>query len=56
MVSKVRGHFTRFQGELTLATDPLASSVTATIELAWMRRRLRCRTRCISLNSLKMLP
>ena len=34
MVSKVRGHFTRFQGELALAPDPLASSVTATIELA----------------------
>ena len=33
MVSKVRGHFTRFQGELTLASDPLASSVTAIIEL-----------------------
>src|SRR6266498_3574194 len=29
MVSKVRGHFTRFQGELTLDPDPLASSVTA---------------------------
>src|SRR4029453_10800443 len=34
MVSKVRGHFTRFQGELTLTPDPLASSVTATIEVA----------------------
>jgi polyisoprenoid-binding protein YceI len=34
MVNKVRGHFTRFQGELTLNPDPLASSVTATIELA----------------------
>ena len=34
MVSKVRGHFTRFQGELALAPDPLASPVTATIELA----------------------
>jgi len=34
MVSKVRGHFTRFQGELTLDPDPLASSVTATIELS----------------------
>jgi polyisoprenoid-binding protein YceI len=34
MVSKVRGHFTRFQGELALAPDPLASSVAATIELA----------------------
>jgi polyisoprenoid-binding protein YceI len=34
MVSKVRGHFTRFQGELTLAPDPVDSSVTATIELA----------------------
>jgi polyisoprenoid-binding protein YceI len=34
MVSKVRGHSTRFQGERTLAPDPLASSVTATIELA----------------------
>src|SRR5260370_1526374 len=34
MVSKVRGHFTRFQGQLPLAPDPLASSVTATIEPA----------------------
>jgi polyisoprenoid-binding protein YceI len=34
MVSKVRGHFTRFQGELTLTPAPRASSVTATIELA----------------------
>jgi polyisoprenoid-binding protein YceI len=34
MVSKIRGHFTRFQGQLTLAPDPLASQVTATIELA----------------------
>jgi hypothetical protein len=34
MVSKVRGHFTRFQGELTLAPDPLASTVTASIEPA----------------------
>ena len=33
MVSKVRGHFTRFQGELALASDPLASTVTATIDL-----------------------
>jgi polyisoprenoid-binding protein YceI len=32
MVSKVRGHFTRFQGELALAPDPLASSVTATLD------------------------
>jgi polyisoprenoid-binding protein YceI len=34
MVSTVRGHFTRFQGELALAPDPLASSVTAIIELS----------------------
>src|SRR6266511_4298916 len=34
MVSKVRGHFTHFQGELVLAPDPLASTVTATIDLA----------------------
>lgn len=33
MVSKVRGHFTRFEGELVLASDPLASTVTATIDL-----------------------
>jgi polyisoprenoid-binding protein YceI len=33
MVSKVRGHFTRFQGEFVLAPDPLDSSVTATVEL-----------------------
>jgi polyisoprenoid-binding protein YceI len=34
MVSKVRGHFTRFQGEFVLAPDPLDSSVTASVELA----------------------
>jgi polyisoprenoid-binding protein YceI len=34
MVSKVRGHFTRFEGELVLAPDPIASTVTATIDLA----------------------
>jgi polyisoprenoid-binding protein YceI len=34
MVSKLRGHFTRIQGELVLASDPLASTVTATIDLA----------------------
>jgi polyisoprenoid-binding protein YceI len=34
MVSKVRGHFTRFEGELVLASDPLASRVTATIDLS----------------------
>ena len=33
MVGKVRGHFTRFHGELVLAADPLASTVDATIEL-----------------------
>jgi polyisoprenoid-binding protein YceI len=34
MVSKVRGHFTRFEGELRLAPDPLDSAVTATIDLS----------------------
>jgi polyisoprenoid-binding protein YceI len=34
MVSKVRGHFTRIEGELVLASDPLASTVTATIDLS----------------------
>jgi polyisoprenoid-binding protein YceI len=33
MVSKVRGHFTRFQGQLVLAPDPLGSSVAATVDL-----------------------
>jgi polyisoprenoid-binding protein YceI len=33
MVSKVRGHFTEFSGELITADDPLQSSVTATIDL-----------------------
>jgi polyisoprenoid-binding protein YceI len=33
MVSKLRGHFTRIEGELVLAGDPLASTVTATIDL-----------------------
>jgi polyisoprenoid-binding protein YceI len=33
MVSKVRGKFTRFEGQLVTAENPLESSVTATIEL-----------------------
>ena len=34
MVSKVRGYFTRFSGEIVTAEDPAQSSVTATIDLA----------------------
>jgi polyisoprenoid-binding protein YceI len=34
MVSKVRGHFTRFEGELFLAPNPLDSTVTAAIDLS----------------------
>jgi polyisoprenoid-binding protein YceI len=33
MVSKVRGHFTRLEGEIVTASDPLESTVTATIDL-----------------------
>ena len=33
MISKVRGQFTRFEGRLVTALDPLESSVTATIEI-----------------------
>jgi polyisoprenoid-binding protein YceI len=34
MVSKVRGRFTAFSGEIVTAADPLESTVTATIDLA----------------------
>jgi polyisoprenoid-binding protein YceI len=34
MLSKVRGRFTRFSGEIVTAADPLASSVTAEIDLS----------------------
>jgi polyisoprenoid-binding protein YceI len=34
MVSKVRGKFTSFEGELVTAENPLESSVTATIDLS----------------------
>jgi polyisoprenoid-binding protein YceI len=34
MVSKVRGKFTSFSGEIVTGTDPLDSSVTAEIELS----------------------
>jgi polyisoprenoid-binding protein YceI len=34
MVSKVRGRFTRFDGQFVTGADPLESSVTATIELS----------------------
>jgi polyisoprenoid-binding protein YceI len=33
MVSKVRGHFTRIEGEIVTAPDPLDSSATAKIDL-----------------------
>jgi len=33
MVSKVRGHFRTFSGEITTAENPLESSVTATVDL-----------------------
>lgn len=33
MVSKVRGQFTKFEGAVHVADDPLASSVAATIDL-----------------------
>ena len=33
MVSKVRGHFTTFEGEVVTGADPLSSSVTAVIDL-----------------------
>jgi len=34
MVSKVRGRFTKFSGEIVTAENPLASSVTAEIDLS----------------------
>jgi polyisoprenoid-binding protein YceI len=34
MVSKVRGRFDKFEGTITTAEDPLASSVTASVDLA----------------------
>ncbi len=34
MVSKVRGHFQTFHGEIITAADPLSSSATVTIDLA----------------------
>jgi polyisoprenoid-binding protein YceI len=34
MITKVHGHFTDFDGAVTIAEDPLASSVAATVRLA----------------------
>jgi len=34
MVSKVRGHFTKFEGEMVTAADPLQSSVNVKIDLS----------------------
>ncbi|MEV5711053.1 YceI family protein [Actinoallomurus sp. NPDC052274] len=33
MISKVRGHFTRFDGRIVTAADPLKSEVTATVDM-----------------------
>jgi polyisoprenoid-binding protein YceI len=43
MVSKVRGHFSQFEGEITIADDPLASSVAASVELASIDTRDQAR-------------
>ncbi|HVN52266.1 MAG TPA: YceI family protein, partial [Acidimicrobiales bacterium] len=34
MVSKVRGHFERFEGSVTTGADPLQSSVEVSVDLA----------------------
>jgi len=34
MISNVRGHFTRFEGQIVTAEDPLGSEVTATVDMA----------------------
>src|SRR5438094_955765 len=34
MISKVKGHFTGFEGRIVTAEDPLESEVTATIDMA----------------------
>ena len=39
MVSKVKGNFERFEGSLVIAEDPLASSVTASIDLSSINTR-----------------
>lgn len=33
MISKVKGHFTRFEGQIVTAGDPLESEVTATVDM-----------------------
>ena len=33
MISNVKGHFTRFGGQIVTAEDPLKSEVTATIDM-----------------------
>ena len=33
MISNVKGHFTRFEGRIVTAADPLDSEVTATIDM-----------------------
>lgn len=34
MISKIRGHFTRFEGHIVTAEDPLKSEVTASIDMS----------------------
>jgi polyisoprenoid-binding protein YceI len=34
MISNFKGHFTRFEGQIVTAADPLKSEVTATIDMA----------------------
>ena len=39
MVSKVKGNFETFEGTITIAEDPLASSVTADVDMASINTR-----------------
>jgi polyisoprenoid-binding protein YceI len=42
MISNVKGHFTAFEGRIVTAADPLASEVTATIDMASIDTATRC--------------
>ncbi len=44
MVSKVRGNFTKFEGQIVTAENPLESTATATIDLASVRPATRSAT------------
>ena len=56
MVSKVRGVFTRFSGELNVAENVLDSAVTATVDMTSIDTRRGATPTCVAPTMMRQAP